>query len=115
MGGTWFVGTFFFAVIILRKTGRVGTSGLLAPEMSRMRPFLLSILVTFIVGLYSITRNYAVSAYLPMGLVEVYQNVSVADHPEQATEITSANLVKLGVASVVCLISLFVFVRVMSH
>ena len=40
--------------------------------MTRMRPFLLSILVTFIVGLYSITRCYAVSTYLPLGLVDDY-------------------------------------------
>ncbi len=115
MGGTWFVGTFFFAAMILRKIGRVGASGLLAPEMNRMRPFLLSILVTFIVGLYSITRCYAVSTYLPMGLVEIYQNVSLADHRDQVTRVTPASLVRMGAASLVCLAWLFVFIRLAIH
>lgn len=66
-GGTFFFGMFLFAAMALWRACRLGPQ-IPAPELSRLVPAMLAILIAWMTGLFSLSRCYVVSTYLMLGM-----------------------------------------------
>ena len=110
MGGTCFVGLFLICAAILLADGRPGEMDA-DPDLRRARPYLLAILSMFAVGLFSLTRCYVASTYVPAALAESYQNL-VCPSPWPRVAMGSRLAAILIGVSLACVVGLFTFVRV---
>jgi hypothetical protein len=111
LGGTCFLGTFFFAVLILQRPGRSGR-GMDDAEMKRLRPYLLAMLATLGVSLYSLTRCYVASTYVPIAIIEAYQGIAVVGTAASRVSLNSRLVSVLCLMSVGCVVGISLFVRV---
>ena len=113
-GGTAFVGAFFLAVLILHGAGRWAADAE-APGLTRLRPYLWAILASYLVALYSITRIYVASTYLPLGLIEAYQRFVPVGPAGSGLRIGGKVMAATAAASFACLVALNVFVRIFAQ
>ena len=67
-GGTLFLGTFYFAVVTLRRFG-AAPHHMLDPEMRRLRPFLFAAVAAYATGLMTLSNSYIEPTYAILGLV----------------------------------------------
>ena len=110
LGGTCFVGLMVVSAAILLAAGRPG-GPVADPDLRRARPYLLAILATFAVGLYSLTRCYVASTYIPAALAESYQNMA-SPGPSPRVAMGPRLVASLVGASLACVVGLSTFVRV---
>jgi O-antigen ligase len=87
IGGTLFLGAFYFAIkgmydlrrpltatpLPLGETGRgEGAINDLDPELRRLHPFLMATLIAYTIGICFLSRSYVVPTYMLLGLAVVY-------------------------------------------
>ena len=113
-GGTCFLGVLCFSALILRRTGLPG-SGIEDLELRRVRPYLMAMLAAYGVGLYSLTRCYVASTYIPMALIEVYQGLATNRAPESRVKFDNRHVLALTLASIGCLVAISTFIRILVH
>jgi hypothetical protein len=106
VGGACFLGAFMMAIRAVRRTHIRGAD----PEMARLQPIVLAILVGYAVGLLALSRDYEVTTYLILGLAAAYINLTPRFRP---LRLNSAFLQRLVVASVLFVASTYVFLRIM--
>jgi O-antigen ligase len=132
-GGTLFLGLFYFAVVMLYRLGRAapgvvtascpddriqalpegaGAAGVLEPLLLRMQPFLMGVVVSYIVGMLSLSRSYVVPTYLVLGLVTAYTNLCTAPAAAPVLRVEPRVAQRLAFASALCLAAFYVVVRV---
>jgi O-antigen ligase len=113
-GGTCFLAVFYLPVQALRRIGP-RHAVILDPELDRLRPFLMAIVVGFATSLLSISRCYVVPTYMIAGLPAAYlRMVPVA--PEDAVPRLSARLVAQVVfMNAFYLVLIYNFVRFALH
>lgn len=112
IGGTLFLGVFCCALLTLYRIGRTPEAAELSPELRRMQPFLLAVVVAYMVGMLSLSYAYTVPTYLILGLVAAYANVCAAPAAEPVVRVEFRLVQRLAFASVLFLAGAFVFVRV---
>jgi putative inorganic carbon (HCO3(-)) transporter len=110
-GGTLFVGIYFLAFYSLFRLGR-DESVAVDPELRSMRPYVIAMVVGYVVSLYSISRIYGNTPYVAVGLAEIYSRVSTIDSPESRLKLNGRILAKMLGASVGFLIFIHLFLRV---
>ena len=74
IGGTLFLGAFYFALKGLYDLGRVPAEET-DPELRRLHPFLMATLIAYTVGICFLSRSYIVPTYLMLGLAVVYMRL----------------------------------------
>jgi hypothetical protein len=74
IGGTMFFGCFFFAGFQLYRMSRL-PEPILNPDLLRMRPFIVALLVGWGASLFSLSRCYVVPTYLVFGTCAAYLNL----------------------------------------
>jgi putative inorganic carbon (HCO3(-)) transporter len=111
LGGTFFIGAYYFSIRILIRLRQRGVNAI-DPELRRTGSYLAAMLVGVIVSIFSISRNYGMVIYVPVGLVEVYQRVSTVGAPELRLPLNAKNVASLGVISLAFILCVYLFVRV---
>ncbi|MCI0638807.1 MAG: O-antigen ligase family protein [Gemmataceae bacterium] len=118
LGGTFFLGAFFFAIVGMLKarasvdpTLRVGSSD--DPELDRLQPFLTSMLVAYAAGILFLSRTYVVPTYMMLGLATVFLRLKTAAEPVHWMPSVRFPLLRLAGVSMAFLLAAYVFVRVM--
>lgn len=71
LGGTLFTGAFVYAAWTMFRIGRRMHCNC-APDLAGLHPYLFAILVSMMVGLFSLSRNYSLPTYLVLGLMASY-------------------------------------------
>jgi O-Antigen ligase len=110
-GGTLFLGAFFFALVSLNHILK-HRQYLADPELRRMLPFLLAIVISYIVGILSLSRVETVTTYMLLGLVTAFVNVAMVYAPGFAVRFESKLVQRWALASVGFLMASYTFVRV---
>jgi hypothetical protein len=102
-GGTLFLGMFYLALRTLRDLGR-HQDLIVDPELRRVRPYLVTIVVGYASVMLSLSRSYIVPTYLVPGLVAVYQRLAVTTSPVPYQRFDTQQVRRLVVSSVAFLI-----------
>lgn len=110
VGGTLFVGFFFFTIPPLFRSRRYDRL-MDDPELVRVRACVLAILISYAVGLISSSRCYEVPTYLFVGLTAVCCRLLAARVPEAIRPFDIGSLGRLVRASLLVLVGHYVFVR----
>ena len=71
LGGTFFLGAFYLAAWSLVRLGGKGVPPV-SPELARLRPYVLAIVVGYAGGLMSLSCPYYIPTYTVLGLASVY-------------------------------------------
>ncbi|HEV3447067.1 MAG TPA: O-antigen ligase family protein, partial [Gemmataceae bacterium] len=103
IGGTLFLGAFYCAISGLFRI-RDWRLASLAPELDRVRPYLIAIVVGYGTGILALTRDYTVTTYLPLGLATVFVDVGAASvlvAPERVSLRLIGRLAAIGCAFVI--------------
>jgi hypothetical protein len=111
IGGTIFSGAFYLAAwgpYRLKKYFPRITD----PELRRLQPYLLAIMVGSIVGMFSSTRSYRVDTYMLLGLAAAYLSIAGKIVPASRLKFDKPLLVRLGVLGIVCVAAFNIYVRV---
>lgn len=113
LGGTFFLGCFLFAGLGLY---RMSTDGLtiLHPELVRMRPYIIGILVGWCVGMFSLSRCYVSPTYMVAGIAASYLTMA-GNHCLPKVWFVSwnrQNILRLCTGSIGLLVFLTLFVKV---
>jgi hypothetical protein len=112
-GGTLFIGAFYLCVSGLRRLSPAKAPGL-GTELASLRLCLLPVLAEYMMGIYSLSRNYVNTTYLILGLVAAY--LVLAEASGFDVPIMNRRLVRnVLLASLACLVYFEVFVRTMAH
>ncbi len=109
VGGTCWVGAFAYAVGGLVRVGR-GLHPHQHPTLSRLRPYLLAMVVALMVGMFSLSRIYTPPTYLMLGLCTAYLRQAAVAAPAAVPRLTRRLAARTAALSLVCLIGLQFFV-----
>jgi O-antigen ligase len=106
-GGACFLGAFAMAILAVYRTN-VGDAD---PDLARLRPVVLAIVIGYAIGLLALSRAYTPTTYLILGLTAAYINLT----PRGAPLRLDARFTKrLAMASIAFIAATYVFVRVMT-
>jgi putative inorganic carbon (hco3(-)) transporter len=106
-GGACFLGAFGMAILALHRTNVRGAD----PELARLRPVLLAIVIGYAIGLLTLSRAYTASTYLILGLAAAYINLTPRLKP---LRLDARFAERLATASILFVAATYLFVRVMS-
>ena len=115
-GGTLFLGCFFFPALSLFRLRNVQDE-FQHPELSRLYPFVVAMMVGWTLGLQSLSRAYVVSTYLMLGTQVAYANLAGAHLlPRRLLACWDRqHLVRLAACSAAVFLAFNVFVLVASR
>jgi len=104
-GGTLFLGAFFLALwpIYLLSPRYIVNS-----DLNRLRPYFLAMLITWVVGMMSLSRSYVPPTYMLLGVATVYLLLTDSWQPRVNGRL-AARLIGL---SLIFLAGVYVFIRV---
>jgi hypothetical protein len=102
LGGALFSGAFYLALWPLKSRNRVRFDNT-DDELQRLQPFLLALVVGYMGGVWSLSRNYVEITFLELGVAQVYLGmvVSTASIPEWNEGLLTRLLVVGAIAMVV--------------
>jgi O-antigen ligase len=111
-GGTIWVGMIYLAVtaIYQQKSKKLRFR---SEEQRRWRSCVFAIIVAYAIGIWSLSRPYAIPTYLVIAIVATYCNIATTRRPPALTGVDQSFVVRLAKASIGCLIFLHLYVRFM--
>jgi hypothetical protein len=116
LGGTIFFGCFFLPAYAFFQMQRYGirTND---RELERMRPYVAAVLTAWCVGMATLSRCYAPSTYMIVGLAAAYINLAGYHRPRPVPilQLTPLTVQRWAVCSVGLLLASFAFVRVFAR
>jgi hypothetical protein len=121
VGGTLFVGAFYSALLGLYqlRSARDGTpldeEPYLDPELHRLYPYVLAVVVSFAVGMMFLTLSYVVPTFMVLGLATVYLRLHSAQTATVRLNWNRLVLPQLAGASMSFLFVSYTFVRLFVH
>jgi O-antigen ligase len=108
-GGVLFIGAFYFAFLTLR---RAAAAPAVSPQMVRLRPYLLAVLVGSAVSLLTLSLPYVIPTYMIVGLATVYAGVALVPRPAPLLRCDLQLVQRVVLVSIAWLASVYLFVRV---
>jgi putative inorganic carbon (hco3(-)) transporter len=110
VGGTFFVGAFYLAVLLPYLAGRQH-SDLPEGELRRVRPYLIGIIAGYVMGLTLSSRNYTQPTFMMLGLAAIYLSF-VGVHVPASVATLNLRLVRhIVLVSGLTVAVLYLFVR----
>jgi len=110
-GGMVFLGAFYLALASLFRL-KADWTEITDPEMRRLHPYLFGTLVTFIMGMMSLSLCYVIPTYLILGLAVAYARVTSFYSLLPPVCLSGKNVGRIAFAGFAFLASMYVFVRV---
>jgi hypothetical protein len=114
IGGTIFTSAFFIAIYGLYRC-KSGESASFDPELSRLRPYVLAIVVGTVVGQFSNSRVYFGPTYMILGLATIYLTLAGRYAPVKIMRVTPGLWVLLVVVSACTLVFLQLYTKYNAH
>ena len=116
-GGALFLAAFYLPVSFLRENGRPHarrgwSESAVAHDLRDWRACVLAVVVSFGVGLCSLSRAYTVTTYIILGIAAAYMHLCIAHGAYPAPLPVSVMLRRVAGMSVVFLIAWWMFVKV---
>jgi hypothetical protein len=116
IGGTLFFGAFWLAITGLYhlrdRTDRTAPDQETDPDLRRLHPFLMSMLVAYTIGICFLSRSYIVPTYMLLGLAVVYMRLHSAQVREALASVNGFVWPRLAGVSFGFLFGMYTFVRV---
>jgi O-antigen ligase len=109
-GGTLFVGAFFCALLALCRLGR--PREVADPGLTRLRPYLITIVAAYAAGMLSLSRGYVVPTYMVLGLATAYIRLASPYRSLPVLPFNGRLILGLILVSAASLVGIYVFVRV---
>ncbi len=113
-GGTLFLGAFYFALSSLYRLNQC-RSRIADPELRRLLPFLITIVICYVVPLLALSRNYIVTTYMILGMVTVYVQMASQRIPSLAFRFDIPFLRRALGLGIVNLAVIYIIVRLFAH
>ncbi len=118
IGGTLFLGAFYFAMhglyLLRRWPGQV-EAGPADPELRRLHPYLLAMVASYTVGILFLSLCYMVPTYTILGVATVYQRLHARQTSIVPAQWTRFVLPRLAGVSFMFLFVSYTFVRLFVH
>lgn len=112
-GGTLFIGLFYIVVIGLMRLSP-NRAPYLSQELRSLRLCILPVIAAYMMGIYSLSRNYVLANYLFVGFVAVL--LSLAGAAGNEVPVLSGRLARnILLASIGCVFYFEVFVRIFAR
>jgi hypothetical protein len=115
LGGTLFLGAFYFAIKGMYDLRGGPLPGAepdgIDPELRRLHPFLMATLIAYTVGISFLSRGYIVPTYMVLGLTVVYMRLHTTQVIVALPTWTLAAWPRLGGVSFSFLVASYTFVR----
>ncbi len=110
LGGTLFLGAFYFC---LRELHRLGSAGnvIIDPELRRLYSYLTAGIAGYVGGMLSVSYSYAVPTYTVLGLGSAYLGMTRVFPPLSLPRFDGRLVGRFVMISVLFLIGLQIFVR----
>ena len=83
--------------------------------MSRLRPYVLTIVAAYATGMLSLSRAYIVPTYMVLGLATAYLRLVSAHLRAPVLRFNGQLVLRLVAASAASLVGIYVFVRVFAR
>jgi hypothetical protein len=109
-GGTLFAGAFYLAGWYLYRLGKKGVR-IWNPDLALMRPFLITIVGGYTMGLMSLSRAMVVPTYMVLGLATAYLSQVVSVPPLTNTRFSARLAFRLALVSAALLAAIYLYVR----
>jgi hypothetical protein len=110
VGGTFFFAIFYLMIRVFLSQGGEGSRDV-DPQLIRLRPFLLAVVVATVMGMLSSTRSYTQSTYLIVGVCAAFFRIA-SDQGLPPMPRFNLNLVcRLLLPSAIALAGLYIYVR----
>ncbi len=109
VGGTLFVGAFYFAVLTLLRAGSAPAA---SEEMERLRPYLLALVAGSALCMMTLSLTYLIPTYMILGLATVYAGVGLKPTPAPLLRCDLGFVQRLAVAGIGGLAAIYLFMRV---
>jgi putative inorganic carbon (HCO3(-)) transporter len=114
VGGTIFLGIYYMLFTTFARLRKQGPD-VLDPELARLQPYLMAVVVAQFVGMLSLSRPYVVSTYIMLGLSTAYFNLVTTPERRPLPAIDRQLVGRLALVSVVFLAAAYTFVRTFAH
>jgi hypothetical protein len=111
IGGTFFLGFLYLAVLFPYLVGRESSS-LTDGELRRFRPYLIGIIGGYIMGQTSSSRNYVATTYMLIALAAVYVRLAGVYLPPSVTSLSNRLVWKILLLSMLSVAAIYLFVRI---
>jgi hypothetical protein len=112
LGGTLFLGAYFFAIYFLARVGSRKVA-ILDPLTRQLNPYILATVVGYTAAIMTISRSYVVPTYLVLGLAAAQLRM-VSTYPQVAFTGPQAQLVRrLAFASIGFLALMYITCRLL--
>jgi hypothetical protein len=110
LGGTLFFGMFYHAI---RVTARLGSSGttISDPEIRKLRPFILAVLVSYAISEFGLTHPHATQTYAILGLATTCLHLAHPHPPLIDARLSGRMLYRICACSALFLGALYLYVR----
>ena len=108
VGGTLFMGAFLLPMVVCRRMGRCEGIG---SDLQRLRPCMMAVLVAYGVGLFSLSRPYVCTTYMPLGMLMAFCALGRADDPSVVPRWNGSLSRFILASSVKWIIFLYIFVH----
>jgi len=110
-GGTLFFGAYFFALVTVLRLLNIPRH-LVDPDLGHLLPLLAALLVSYGVGILSLSRIDVVPTYLLLGLATVTGNLAAGKVPAFVLRVDARLVQRCTLASVMFLAASYLFVKV---
>jgi len=116
VGGTFFFGMWFFALISIIRMKSVGIDHL-PDNLRQFHPYCAALVVGYCVGMFSLSRNYVIPTYQILGVAIVYVNlVCVRLKPAQLLAyVDRPHFYKMVAGSACCFLVFYLMVRIIAR
>jgi O-antigen ligase len=116
VGGTFFFGMFFFAILSIIRMKSAGIDRL-PDNLRQFHPYCAALVVGYCVGLCSLSRNYVIPTYQILGVAAVYVNlVSVRLKPPQLLAyVDRPHFYRMLAGSACCFLGFYLMVRIIAR
>jgi putative inorganic carbon (HCO3(-)) transporter len=109
-GGVAFLALFVLAAQTLSGLGSRSRQ-ILDPEMARLRPYLLAMLSSYVVGMLSLTRVFTLPTYTMLACIAAYARLTPAEPPCQPPRLNPTFWCKATAAGFLFLVLTWIYVK----
>ena len=109
-GGTLFAGAFYAAMDGVTRLGRAGVE-FSDQVVLRLRPYVLAMICSFCVGLFSLSRPYTITTYVAFGIGASYLRIAEQRTSIAGMQFDSRFVQRLFFVGIGCVMFLYLFVR----